>query len=157
MAMGGQDQDVAYDSIKAVYYGAHSAFQVVKSTIWERLFWINVQFHMDLCPCKARYAPISFKYLYASDFLMYIESGRTNDDRKRMAEQPPNAKMVVEDIKIELWVETCDGSVKGFVKSKGLNKMFKVLMEAENGKKVRKKLKEVGAAAKKALAEDGSS
>ncbi|GKC74145.1 hypothetical protein Tco_1120028 [Tanacetum coccineum] len=104
-----------------------------------------------------RYAPISFKYLYASDFLMYIESGRTNDDRKRMAEQPPNAKMVVEDIKIELWVETCDGSVKGFVKSKGLNKMFKVLMEAENGKKVRKKLKEVGAAAKKALAEDGSS
>ncbi|GKE78787.1 hypothetical protein Tco_1544907 [Tanacetum coccineum] len=84
-------------------------------------------------------------------------SGRMNDDRNRMAEQPLNAKMVVEDIKIELRVETCDGSVKGFVKWEGLNKMIKELMEGEKGKKVRKKLKEVGAAAKKALAEDGSS
>ncbi|GKE13532.1 hypothetical protein Tco_1417083, partial [Tanacetum coccineum] len=66
---------------------------------------------------------------------MYIESGRMNDDRNRMAEQPLNAKMVVEDIKIELRVETCDGSVKGFVKWEGLNKMIKELMEGEKGKR----------------------
>nr|GEW82095.1 UDP-glycosyltransferase 90A1-like [Tanacetum cinerariifolium] len=74
-----------------------------------------------------------------------------------MAEQPLNARMVVEEIKIGLRVETCDGSVKGFVKSEGLKKMIKELMEGEKGKEVRKKVKEVGAAAKKAMAEGGSS
>ncbi|GJV63669.1 putative RNA-directed DNA polymerase [Tanacetum coccineum] len=82
---------------------------------------------------------------------------RTKDVRNRMAEQPLNAKMVVEEIKIGLRVKTCDGSVKGFVKSEGLNKIIKELIEGEKGKKVRKKVKEVGAAAKKALAKDGSS
>ncbi|PWA57943.1 glycosyltransferase UGT90A7 [Artemisia annua] len=74
-----------------------------------------------------------------------------------MAEQPLNARMVVEEIKIGLRVETCDGSVKGFVKSEGLKKMIKELMKGEKGKDVRKKVKEVGAAAKKAMAEGGSS
>ncbi|KAK1440859.1 hypothetical protein QVD17_06691 [Tagetes erecta] len=74
-----------------------------------------------------------------------------------MAEQPLNAKMVVEEIKIGLRVETCDGSVKGFVKSDGLKKMIKELMEGEKGKEVRKKVKEVGVAAKEAMADGGSS
>ncbi|KAI7731160.1 hypothetical protein M8C21_006568, partial [Ambrosia artemisiifolia] len=74
-----------------------------------------------------------------------------------MAEQPLNARMVVEEIKIGLRVETCDGSVKGLVKSDGLKKMIKELMEGEKGKEVRKKVKEVGVAAKVAVADGGSS
>ena len=70
-----------------------------------------------------------------------------------MVEQPLNTRMVVEEIKIGLRVETCDRSVKGFVKLEGLKKMIKELMEEEKGKEVRKKVKEVGAAAKKAMAE----
>ncbi|GJS43562.1 hypothetical protein Tco_0568605 [Tanacetum coccineum] len=52
-----------------------------------------------------------------------------------MVEQPLNARMVVEEIKIGLWVETCDGLVKGFVKSEGLKKIIKELMEGEKGKR----------------------
>ncbi|KAL8240741.1 hypothetical protein R6Q59_014096 [Mikania micrantha] len=74
-----------------------------------------------------------------------------------MAEQHLNARMVVEEIKIGLRVETCDGSVKGFVKPDGLKKMVKELMEGEKGKEVRKKVKEVGVAAKRAMADGGSS
>ncbi|KAJ0818065.1 putative UDP-glucuronosyl/UDP-glucosyltransferase, UDP-glycosyltransferase family [Helianthus annuus] len=74
-----------------------------------------------------------------------------------MAEQPLNARMVVEEIKIGLRVETCDGSVRGFVKAGGLKKMVKELMEGEKGKEVRKRVKEVGAAAKAAVADGGSS
>ncbi|XP_024179281.1 UDP-glycosyltransferase 90A1 [Rosa chinensis] len=58
-----------------------------------------------------------------------------------MAEQPLNARMVVEEIEVGLRVETCDGSVSGFVKAEGLEKMVKKLME---GEVVRKKGKEVG-------------
>ncbi|KAF2316130.1 hypothetical protein GH714_041391 [Hevea brasiliensis] len=39
-----------------------------------------------------------------------------------MAEQPLNARMVVEEIKVGLRVETYDGSVRGFVKREGLMK-----------------------------------
>lgn len=74
-----------------------------------------------------------------------------------MAEQHLNARMVVEEIKIGLRVETCDGSVRGFVKADGLKKMVKELMEGENGKMVRKKVEEIGEGAKKAMAEGGSS
>ncbi|XP_023728735.1 UDP-glycosyltransferase 90A1 [Lactuca sativa] len=74
-----------------------------------------------------------------------------------MAEQPLNARMVVEEIKIGLRVETCDGSVKGFVTSEGLKKMVKELMEGDKGKEVRKKVKEIGEAAKEAMTEGGSS
>ncbi|KAL7614976.1 hypothetical protein Lser_V15G06219 [Lactuca serriola] len=74
-----------------------------------------------------------------------------------MADQHLNARMVVEEIKIGLRVETCDGSVRGFVKSEGLKKMVKELMEGERGKEVRKKVMEVGKAAKEAMEKDGSS
>ncbi|KAI3723395.1 hypothetical protein L2E82_34929 [Cichorium intybus] len=74
-----------------------------------------------------------------------------------MADQHLNARMVVEEIKIGLRVETCDGSVRGFVKSEGLKKMVTELMEGERGKEVRKKVKDVGKAAKEAMAENGSS
>ncbi|CAN1320431.1 UDP-glycosyltransferase 90A1 [Linum perenne] len=58
------------------------------------------------------------------------------------AEQPLNARMVSEEIKVGLRVETCDRSIKGFVKSEGLSKMVKELMEGEKGKEVRKNAKE---------------
>ena len=74
-----------------------------------------------------------------------------------MAEQPLNARMVVEEIKVGLRVETCDGSVRGFVKWEGLEKTVKELMEGEKGKEVRKKCMEVTEKAKKAMEEGGSS
>ncbi|XP_050222179.1 UDP-glycosyltransferase 90A1-like [Mercurialis annua] len=74
-----------------------------------------------------------------------------------IAEQPLNARMVVEEIKVGLRVETCDGSVRGFVRSEGLKNMVKELMEGEMGKKVRKKVKEVAEMAKKAMEDETGS
>ncbi|KAF3444678.1 hypothetical protein FNV43_RR14371 [Rhamnella rubrinervis] len=74
-----------------------------------------------------------------------------------MADQHLNTRMVVEEIKVGLRVETCDGSVRGFVKWEGLKKVVKELMEGDKGKEVRKKVKEVAEMAKKAMEEGGSS
>ena len=74
-----------------------------------------------------------------------------------MADQHLNARMVVEEIKVGLRVETFDGSVRGFVKWKGLKKMVKELIEREKGKEVRMKCKEVAEKAMKAIGEGGSS
>jgi hypothetical protein len=74
-----------------------------------------------------------------------------------MAEQPSNARMVVEEIKVGLRVETCDGSVRGFVKWEGLEKMVRELMEGEKGKEVRKKIMELAVMAKQTVEEGGSS
>ena len=74
-----------------------------------------------------------------------------------MAEQPLNARMVVEEVKVGLRVETSDGLVKGFVKKEGLVKMVKELMAGEKGEEVRRKVEEMAAAARKAVEEGGSS
>ncbi|KAL7232517.1 hypothetical protein ACSBR2_010520 [Camellia fascicularis] len=74
-----------------------------------------------------------------------------------MAEQHLNARMVVEEMKVGLRVETWNGSVRGFVKWEGLKKMVEELMVGEMGKEVRRKVKEVGGAAVKAVEEGGSS
>jgi hypothetical protein len=74
-----------------------------------------------------------------------------------LAEQPLNARMVAEEIKVGVRVETVDGSVRGFVKWEGLEKMVKELMEGEMGKEVRKKVKEFAVMAKKAVDDGGSS
>lgn len=74
-----------------------------------------------------------------------------------MAEQPLNARFVAEEIKIGIMVETCNGSIKGFVKWEGLRKCVKELMEGETGKKARKKVEEFGEAAMRAMEEGGSS
>ncbi|KAI7731166.1 hypothetical protein M8C21_006574, partial [Ambrosia artemisiifolia] len=73
------------------------------------------------------------------------------------AEQPLNAKFVVEEMKIGVRVESCDGSVKGFVKWEGLEKTVKELMEGVKGKEVRKKVKEISDTAIKAVEDGGSS
>lgn len=74
-----------------------------------------------------------------------------------MAEQPLNARFVVEEIKIGIKVETWNGSVRGFVKAEGLEKSVRELMEGETGKMVRKTVKEVGDAGMRAVQEGGSS
>ncbi|KAL2528431.1 UDP-glycosyltransferase 90A1 [Forsythia ovata] len=74
-----------------------------------------------------------------------------------MAEQPLNAKMVVEEIGIGLRVETSYGSMNGFVKWEKLEKVVKELMEGEMGKELGKKVKQLGGAAAEAVAEGGSS
>lgn len=74
-----------------------------------------------------------------------------------LAEQPLNARMVVEEIKAGLRVETFDGTLNGFVKWEGLVKMVKELMEGEMGKEVRKKVKEVAEMAKMAMEENKGS
>lgn len=53
-------------------------------------------------------------------------------------------------------METCDGSVKGFVKSGRLEKTAKELMEGEKGEEVRKKVKELADLANKAVKGGGS-
>ncbi|KDP45373.1 hypothetical protein JCGZ_09622 [Jatropha curcas] len=70
-----------------------------------------------------------------------------------IAEQHLNARMVVEEIKVGLRVETCNGSVRGFVKKEALIKMVKELMEGENGTVVSEKVKEVSDMANKAMEE----
>ncbi|KAL8124367.1 UDP-glycosyltransferase 90A2-like [Apium graveolens] len=72
------------------------------------------------------------------------------------ADQPLNAIIVVDEIKIGLMVETCDGSMRGFVKGEGLERTVRELMEGEMGKTVRKRVEEVGELAMKAV-EGGSS
>ncbi|KAK7339442.1 hypothetical protein VNO77_20110 [Canavalia gladiata] len=74
-----------------------------------------------------------------------------------MAEQHLNARMVDEEIKVGLRVETCDGSVRGFVKREGLKKTVKELMEGEKGRKAKEKVRELADMANKAVQEGGSS
>ncbi|KAK4393013.1 UDP-glycosyltransferase 90A1 [Sesamum angolense] len=74
-----------------------------------------------------------------------------------MAEQHLNARMVEEEMKVGLRVNRVDGSAKGFVTSKSLMHAVLELMEGEKGKAFREKVKEVAMAARKAMAEGGSS
>ncbi|GMG99339.1 hypothetical protein Nepgr_001179 [Nepenthes gracilis] len=74
-----------------------------------------------------------------------------------MAEQHLNARIVVEEIKVGVRVETWNGSVRGFVRWEGLEKTVRELMEGETGKAVRKKVAEVGQMASNAMEEGGSS
>ncbi|XP_014497250.1 UDP-glycosyltransferase 90A1-like [Vigna radiata var. radiata] len=74
-----------------------------------------------------------------------------------MAEQHLNAKMVEEEVKVGLRVETCDGSVRGFVKREGLKKMVMEIMEGDKGRKAREKVRELAEKAKLATQEGGSS
>ncbi|XP_061341326.1 UDP-glycosyltransferase 90A1-like isoform X2 [Gastrolobium bilobum] len=74
-----------------------------------------------------------------------------------MAEQPLNARMVVDEIKVGLRVETSNGSVKGFVKWEGVRNKVRELMEEEKGREARKKVRELAQMAKVAVQEGGSS
>lgn len=71
-----------------------------------------------------------------------------------MAEQPLNARMVTDDIKVGLRVDKCND---GLVRNEELEKKVKELMEGEMGKEARKKVREMGQAALEAVEEGGSS
>ncbi|XP_042478037.1 LOW QUALITY PROTEIN: UDP-glycosyltransferase 90A1-like [Macadamia integrifolia] len=73
-----------------------------------------------------------------------------------MAEQPFNARMVAEELGVGLRIVASNGSVRGFVSSEIVEKMVRELMEGEEGKKARRKVKDIGKAARKAM-EGGSS
>ncbi|XXG73353.1 hypothetical protein AAC387_Pa07g2285 [Persea americana] len=72
-----------------------------------------------------------------------------------MAEQPMNAKMVVEELGIGLRVKEEGGG--GVVGWEEVKEMVKELMVGERGKEVGKKVKELGKKAKRAVEEGGSS
>nr|AYC63493.1 UDP-glycosyltransferase [Scoparia dulcis] len=74
-----------------------------------------------------------------------------------MADQFLNAKMVEEEIKIGVRVNTVDGTPKGFVRRESLKNTVVEVMEGEKGKELRDKVKEVAEEARKAMAEGGSS
>ncbi|KAJ9677706.1 hypothetical protein PVL29_022595 [Vitis rotundifolia] len=75
-----------------------------------------------------------------------------------MAEQHLNARMVVDELGIGLRILASNGSVRGFVESKDVERMVRELMErGEKGKEVRKKVKEVGEAARAAMGDGGPS
>ncbi|XP_070673156.1 UDP-glycosyltransferase 90A1-like [Malus domestica] len=61
------------------------------------------------------------------------------------------------EVKVGARVETCDGSTKRFVKSEGMEKMVKELMEGEMGKEARREAKELAVVVRKAVSEGGSS
>ncbi|CAA2966217.1 UDP-glycosyltransferase 90A1-like [Olea europaea subsp. europaea] len=74
-----------------------------------------------------------------------------------MAEQQLNARMVVEEIKIGLRVETINGSGNGFVQSKSLKNKVKELIEGEKRNELRKNVKEAAEMARNSMKEGGSS
>ncbi|KAL3813782.1 hypothetical protein ACJIZ3_015050 [Penstemon smallii] len=74
-----------------------------------------------------------------------------------MAEQFVNTRMVVEEIKTGLRVNTVDGSVKGFVKGESLKITVMELMGGEKAKELKAKVKKVAEDARKAVGNGGSS
>nr|WIW42801.1 UDP-glycosyltransferase [Nicotiana tabacum] len=74
-----------------------------------------------------------------------------------MAEQHLNAQFVVEESGVGLRIMPRNGSTRGFVEAEEVEKMVRELMEGEKGKRVRKKVKEMGENAWEAMKEGGSS
>ncbi|CAN6821214.1 unnamed protein product [Brassica oleracea] len=74
-----------------------------------------------------------------------------------MAEQPLNAKMVVEEIKVGVRVETQCGSVQELVTRDELSRKVQELMEGETGKTAGKNVKEYSKMAKAALIQETGS
>ncbi|CAN6865038.1 unnamed protein product [Brassica oleracea] len=70
-----------------------------------------------------------------------------------MAEQPLNAKLVVEELKVGVRIETEDGTLEGFVSREEVSQKVKELMEGEMGKTARKNVKEYAEMAREALAQ----
>ncbi|XP_020980878.1 UDP-glycosyltransferase 90A1-like [Arachis duranensis] len=74
-----------------------------------------------------------------------------------MAEQHVNARMVEEELKVGIRMETCDGKVRGSVKREGVSKCVKELMEGERGIQLRQNVKVLARLARMAVQEGGSS
>ncbi|CAN0904476.1 UDP-glycosyltransferase 90A1 [Linum grandiflorum] len=69
------------------------------------------------------------------------------------AEQHLNARMVVEELKVGIRVETSNGSVRGFVKWQGLEKTVRELMEGQRGEVAKKNVKDYSTKAMQSMEE----
>ncbi|CAA3025067.1 UDP-glycosyltransferase 90A1-like [Olea europaea subsp. europaea] len=74
-----------------------------------------------------------------------------------MAEQHLNARLLVEETGVGLRILPSNGSVRGFVETKEVEKMVKELMGGEKGKALRQKVEEIREAAFAATVDGGSS
>ncbi|XP_022883656.1 UDP-glycosyltransferase 90A1-like [Olea europaea var. sylvestris] len=74
-----------------------------------------------------------------------------------MAEQHLNARLLVEEIGVGLRILPSNGSVRGFVEAREVEKMVKELMGGEKGKALRQKVEEIREAACAATVDGGSS
>nr|UBR90288.1 UDP-glucosyl transferase [Osmanthus fragrans] len=74
-----------------------------------------------------------------------------------MAEQHLNARLLVEETGVGLRILPSNGSVRGFVEAKEVEKMVKELMEGEMGKELRQKVEDIREAACAATVDGGSS
>ncbi|XP_062194108.1 UDP-glycosyltransferase 90A1-like [Phragmites australis] len=73
------------------------------------------------------------------------------------ADQPFNAKFIVDELKIAVRVQTSDGTIRGLVTSEEVSKVVTALMLGEEGLEAAKNVAELSALAKEAMAEGGSS
>ena len=73
------------------------------------------------------------------------------------ADQPFNAKLVVDELKVAVRVQTSDRTIRGFVTSEEVSKVVRVLMLGEEGVEAAKNVAELSARAKEAMEEGGPS
>ncbi|CAN6204192.1 unnamed protein product [Urochloa humidicola] len=73
------------------------------------------------------------------------------------ADQPFNARFLVDELKIALRVQTSDRTIRGLVTSEEVSKVVRMLMIGEEGVEVTKNVAELSASAKEAVAEGGPS
>ncbi|CAL5064831.1 unnamed protein product [Urochloa decumbens] len=73
------------------------------------------------------------------------------------ADQPFNARFLVDELKIAVRVQTSDRTIRGLVTSEEVSKVVRVLILGEEGVEVAKNVTELSASAKEAMAEGGSS
>lgn len=73
------------------------------------------------------------------------------------ADQPFNAKFVVDELKIAVRVQTSDRTIRGLVTSEEVSKVVRVLMLGEEGVEAAKNVAELSACAKEAMEEGGPS
>ena len=73
------------------------------------------------------------------------------------ADQPFNAKLVVDELKVAVRVQTSDRTIRGFVTSEEVSKVVRVLMLGEEGVEAAKNVAELSACAKEAMEEGGPS
>ncbi|KAL6846346.1 hypothetical protein ACP4OV_023794 [Aristida adscensionis] len=73
------------------------------------------------------------------------------------ADQPFNARFLVDELNIAVRVQTSDGTIRGRVTSEEVSKVVRGLMLGEEGPKLAKNVAELSAHAMEAIAEGGSS
>ncbi|KAL6655740.1 hypothetical protein ACP70R_006566 [Stipagrostis hirtigluma subsp. patula] len=73
------------------------------------------------------------------------------------ADQPFNARFLVDELKIAVRIQTIDGTMRGLVTSDEVSRVVKILMLGEEGVELANNVAELSEFAKEAIAEGGSS